>query len=236
MNKKKKIIVICSVAAAAAAISVGVGVSLAYLAAYQNVDNTITVGHNTASIQESDWSEPDTLSMHNTLDKTVTIKNASDSVPCFVRVYAEFSDSDIASRALVSNDNRVSFRTWSQFKEDLTSTNTGNWRYIPDGASGEDSKITGYFYYIEALPSGGETSPLFTDIKINYVDDDDNTTSNIDLIHDTEMIIYSETVQVKEAGAIDSNGASVYGYNYDKPAGTDDEWKKAWKSFLKVST
>lgn len=227
MSKTKKLLKVSAIVVATAIISVGVGVTLGYLAGYDNKDNTMKIGHETAKVSEVNWSEPEMLQMSNSFDKEVAVKNEG-SVPCFVRVYAEFSDSTIGALAKVTaNDTDY---TWAEFKAGLSNAATPittDWVFIPDTSS-EDAKLRGYFYYTKVVPVNGYTSNLFTDVKVDYSGGVSGV-SNIDLIRDFEMIIYSETVQTTETGAIQYSNVSTYGHVY-----TDAEWKDAWKSYLKV--
>ena len=231
MMKKmnKKTVILCCAAAALLLSSIGIGVSLAYLGTSANKDNNITIGYNKTSIEESDWSEPSELAMTNNLDKTVTVKNNSDSVPCFVRVYAEFSDSSLGDLAKVKRSDNPEFESWADFKSSLATASNG-WVFISETTPDAAQKLKGYFYYTSMVAPGASTSPLFTDVQVNYSNDPAND-SNIDKIRDLEMIVYSETVQTTETGYIVKNEASVYGYEY-----RNDEWLDAWKSYLKVTT
>ena len=238
MMKKmnKKTVILCCAAAALLLSSIGIGVSLAYLGTSANKDNNITIGYNKTSIEESDWSEPSELAMTNNLDKTVTVKNNSDSVPCFVRVYAEFSDSSLGDLAKVKRSDSSGFESWAVFKSTLAATAataSNSWVFIPEDTTDTDknhAELKGYFYYTSKIGPGDSTSPLFTDVQVNYSNDPAND-SNIDKIRDLEMIVYSETVQTTETGYIVKNDASVYGYEYGY-----NEWLDAWKSYLKVTT
>ena len=232
MSKTKKLLKVSAIVVATAVISVGVGVTLGYLAGYDNKDNTMKIGHETAKVSEVNWSEPEMLQMSNSFDKEVAVKNEG-SVPCFVRVYAEFSDSTIAPLAsIIYNNDTEHPYTWENFKNGLLSTAetpiTTDWVFIPDTLESEDAKLRGYFYYTKVVPVNESTSNLFTDVKVDYSGGVSGV-SNIDLIRDFEMIIYSETVQATETGAIQYSNVSTYGHVY-----TDAEWKDAWKSYLKV--
>ena len=222
MDNKKKFAAICIGVLILAA---SVGTTLAYLGAKQNADNTIKVGTDIAQVSEPDWSEPEYQTQENTNNKTITVKNTG-SVPCFVRVYAEFSDSEIASIAKVNNNGTDNYdKTWTQYKEYLANTSSEDWQYIPESGIGSDPVLGGYFYYKKALPvykaaSGadpeqGVTSSLIKKVQVNY------TTDNIDEIRDYEMIVYTETVQT-----VDTDGT-----DYAAQTMTDG-WKKAWYRFL----
>ncbi len=213
-------------------------------------ENTVKVGYGDTEISEN-FEEPSELSMLNSdIQKQIFVQNKS-SVPAFVRIYAEFSDSSLSERAKVKYGNTE--YTWAAFKtalnyNDPTPTDS-KWRYVPENATDDDVKgLGGYFYYTEALPAvNGEivasTEKLFDSVTIDYNEysyDEDKkkyveVDSNIDRIQPLEMIVYSELVQTVETGdkIKDTQGSTVYGYDYNKETG--DEWKTAWQSFLKVS-
>ena len=108
-------------------------------------------------------------------------------------------------------------------------------------------------------PTYAETGNLFDSVIIDYnkyVKNEDNedvpADSNIDRIQPLEMIIYSELVQTVDTGKtrvittlVDDDGnnvtgegienpvkSSVYGYDYAK----DNNWKDAWRRFLKLDS
>ncbi len=208
--------------------SLMVNVTIAYLGDKKDKTNTVKVGYGEVSIDEQ-FSEPSELEIINTITKQVQIQNTG-TVPAFVRVYAEFADSSIASQAKVkygTGENDVC--SWAEFKEKLKYNKATfeepfedlKWRYVPlDDASG----LGGYFYYTEALNPYEEawtdntqtpavvhnaqpsvpTTPLFYGVTIDYQKYDSNNdvidNSNIDRIQPVEMIIYSELVQTVDTG------------------------------------
>lgn len=97
--------------------------------------NAITVGENTTKIEES-FTPPERIEQGERYTKTVAIKNLG-SVPCYVRVFAEFSDPKQAG-ALTADFN----------ESDWTAKQ-------PDG----------YYYYKTILPAGQMTVPLFTSLS-----------------------------------------------------------------------
>ena len=218
MDNKKKFAAICI---GFLILSASVGTTLAYLGDKDDKTNTIKVGTDIAEVSETDWSEPEYQTQENTNDKTITVKNKG-SVPCFVRVYAEFSDSEIADIAKVNNNDTqpTTYTDWDDFKsaKDITknSSITDDWVYIPEsGPSG----LGGYFYYTKVVPVGDATTSLIKKVQVNY------KTDNIDEIRDYEMIVYTETVQT-----VDTDGTDY------AAQGVTDGWKKAWERFLKKTT
>ena len=172
--------------------SLMVNVTIAYLGDKKDKTNTVKVGYADVSIGEN-FEEPSELEMINTITKQVQIQNTG-TVPAFVRVYAEFADSSIASQAKVkygTGENDVC--SWAEFKENLKYNNTTfddkfkdlKWRYVPTES---DTTLGGYFYYTEALlpyeeewtdntktpavvhqaQSSAPTTPLFYGVTIDY--------------------------------------------------------------------
>lgn len=246
----KKYTGIFIIIAVVAVCSLFVKLTIAYLGDSDSKNNTVNVGYGDVSIDEK-FDEPSELSMTNDITKQVQIQNKS-TVPAFVRVYAEFSDSSIAEHAKVrygTGENDIC--SWSDFKTKLGTDIASKWKYVKDGDLG------GYFYYTEALSAykpanteitpqqaevpGGKTDKLFDSVTIDYnkyetVDDElVAKDSNIDRIQPLEMIVYSELVQTVETGTTTvgtgENAKTTYGYDY----ATNKEWEKAWKSFLKVN-
>ena len=267
MTKNKKKVLIGSAAVIVAALSLTVGITLSYLGKTTDKKNTIKVGYGDVEISEK-FSEPSEMSMVNRdIEKKIYVQNKS-TVPAFVRVYAEFSDSKIADQAKVKftkKDNTEWTGTWAAFKTLLKdTTNTGNQAAVSDWVYVETDNnnhgLDGYFYYTKALKAKKEqlnedgtvktdsnnnvlydidsTPQLFDSVTIDYNKYDDGTAvdSNIDRIVPVEMIVYSELVQTIETGSTkvttgeepNQVTSTVYGYDY-----TNNEWKKAWESFLK---
>ena len=253
MNNKKKKLAFIGLFAAVLAASLGVSVTLTYLGTNEGKKNTITVGHGDQQISEQ-FLEPAEATMAGSyVEKKFSVENTG-TVPSFVRLYAEFSDSEVADKATVKYtvDNTTTEYTWKKFKEVLSKQpgeegyiEESDWRYIPEGT---DGLLGGYFYYTKALGARtvdnnnyvyDKTPNLFDSVKVDFQEYENSEvvdSSNIDRIKSYEMIVYSETVQNVETGAKELkstvNGETStwteYGYEYK-----DSEWKEAWKSFLR---
>lgn len=200
----------------------------------ETAKNNLNVGYADVSIVEQ-FDEPSELIMSNTIAKEVRVQNNS-SVRAFVRVYAEFSDSELAAKAKVTYGTET--YTWQEFKGKLNYQNPtfdanselakSNWRYVPDIVTG----LGGYFYYTKSLKEEDNqseadiTGKLFDHVIIDYQkygqDENDQVfvqdSSNIDRIQPLEMIIYSELVQTVDTGetavtttVVDEQGNSVAG-------------------------
>lgn len=219
-NRKKLLIIGASLLAVAV---LGTGITLAYLADEEVKDNDITVGKGDVSITES-FPDVSEQSMQNENIKEVKVKNTG-TVPCYVRVYAEFSDSLVADKASVRNrqGRDTNYYKWAEFKNKLAeSTNTisSKWKYVNDNPS-----LGGYFYYTEPIAAGKETELLFTDVKTDYKDPNNANDSNIDKIQAYDIIVYSEVVQTT-----DIDGSE---FSDDTEPPNKKAWYKAWERFLK---
>ena len=211
---KKRLIIICS--CLLTVIFLSVGVTIAYLGTAEKKENSVTIGKGNVSITESNWSEPEVQRMENENDKDVRITNTG-TVPCFVRVYMDFSDSEVASVAKVKAANET-YYSWSDFKTELAKDSNSyspKWKYV---GPNDTTKLNGYFYYTEKVAPNGVTEPLITAVQTDFNGNNNNDT-NIDKIKDYNIIVYSETVQT---------------IGKDTDYGTANNWYSAWKEFLRV--
>lgn len=97
--------------------------------------NKFSVGENDISIAES-FSTPDSINPGDTITKIPVVKVSGTD--CYVRVFCEFSDSDVNYATL--------------------NFNTTDWT---------TKQSDGYYYYKHRLSDGEETKPLFTQVKID---------------------------------------------------------------------
>ena len=107
-----------------------------YLSDSKGIKNEFVIGANTIEIAE-EFQQPDELAPGTTFNKYPKIRNTG-SVPCYVRMLAEFSDSDIANMAKMNFESSK----WSEKQAD------------------------GYYYYSEILMPGETTEALFTTVTI----------------------------------------------------------------------
>ena len=228
MTKNKKKVLIGSAAVIVAALSLTVGITLSYLGKTTDKKNTIKVGYGDVEISE-EFNEPSEMSMINpAIQKEIYVQNKS-TVPAFVRVYAEFSDSKIADQAKVEYTPKNGTQTevtWAAFKTALAENNTvSDWVYV--AADAQHPELEGYFYYTKALDAKTErldnegsvvrddqnnivydiasTPKLFDSVTIDYKKYGAQSSvidgSNTDRIVPVEMIVYSELVQTVETGS-----------------------------------
>ena len=171
MAAKKRIIIIS--AAVAVVLSLCIGITMAYLGSFREKTNELNIGKDTVEIKEDDFSSPEVLkSSNNETEKTVTVENTG-TVDCFVRVYAEFSDSYVGDKAMVKNTNgtKNDYMFWKEFKKYLEADSNNispDWQFIPETSTTEDGKLKGYFYYKKAVKPGEQTSALFTDFSVSF--------------------------------------------------------------------
>lgn len=110
--------------------------ALAYLIWNDSVKNNFTMGENTSHIEETFGSYTE-FEAGKSYEKNVAVKN-DGSVPCYVRVFAEIEDPDVA--AAISID-----------------FNTTDWTA---------KQADGFYYYKKALAVSETTAPLFTTLKV----------------------------------------------------------------------
>ncbi len=172
--------------------------------------NTIRVGEQAETIQET-FDEPTVQNTTDIVQKIVNVKNTG-SVPCFARVYLDFSDSSVQNQAeiIYTKDNIKQTKKWTEFLNDLPDS----WTYISETDETNGTTLGGYFYYTQILNPNSTTASLIDAIKTNF--------QNVNDISDFEIIVYSETVQTVE---INTSG-TVY---------QDTDYLNAWKSFLHIS-
>ncbi len=205
-----------------------VGVTLAYFTSERSATNTITIGTNTIAVEE-DFTPPSELQAGlNRYQKKVTIRNTG-TTDAYIRVYAEFSDSDIAACSFIAATPPTSVSGIASGMEltDVTremsaagysshdvfwsdSCPAEDWVYISASETGDDALLGGYFYYTKAVSPGYSTAALMDTVATYFADASD--------IKDYDIIVYAESVQTA-----DKDGKTFTG---------DDAYKQAWKEFL----
>ena len=177
------------------------GGTLAYWLFGHFTENALTAGTNTIQITE-EYDPPDQLvTGTNIFDKKVQVENTG-TVPCYVRVFAGFSDSEMRDRSELSADG-VMYYPAEAYAQNLPD----HWIYIEPSA---DPVLGGFYYYDCELEPKQSTSALFSQVR--------STFERADQIRDYEIIVYSESVQTK-----DHTGAAFEG---------SDAWRQAWMEFL----
>lgn len=188
----------------------------AYFTSLDVKENTITVADNTVEISEKFEPPLEQTTADNIFKKEVTVKNTGPSA-CYVRVYADFSNSFIRSRSYISDDTTIDDLTFYSAErvidpEDETVTfvehiNSGHdWFFVPDDST---SVLAGYYYYPYPLAVGASTPVLFTYIKtLNPTEDD---------IDQFDIYVYFESMQLTD----------IHGNAYV-------DYEAAWTDFLGI--
>ncbi len=167
------------------------GFTSAYFIYGRDLGNNFGIGENVMQIAE-DYQPPKELGMgENIFKKRVQVKNTG-SIPCFVRVFVEFSSSEIRDISQISPDGRSYFPAAS-YHLNLPE----GWVYID-----EDDELLGHYYYwTRALKAGDMTPPLFESVK--------TVIEKASQITDYEIIVYAESVQTldKDGNEFESGNA-----------------------------
>ena len=205
--KKKQIMIICGSLAMIAALSSAL--TLAYLGVSAEKKNKLNIDKGNAAVSEV-FSSPEYQLTTNTTTKEVAVQN-SGKEPCYVRVYVGFTDSVAQSKTKLSPDG-TNFYSFEDFINYINNDTNSKWKY----ESG-DNALGGYFYYTEKVPGNGKTSTLFKSVQTDFAHGERNsaTLSDIDMISDFGIIVYSETVQTSDNGV-------------------EKTYQEAWQSFLRV--
>jgi alternate signal-mediated exported protein len=235
-NTGKKGLIGVSCLAAAALLIGGV---YAYLTYGTYVDNEFSGGNNEIEIKETFQSPEKLVPGVNSYTKKVAVENTGN-VPCYVRVFADFSEGDIrAISGLQSGDGPYYSAEFEDMAEDLKD-DQGNvvinkesyvkhlpdgWVYLPETDSVEDTTETamgGWYYYTKPLEAGQRTPDLFDSVLTYFRTEEDIAEYNI--------IVYSESVQIR-----DTEGNLMTTESTDAATGTDnteESWESRWKDYL----
>lgn len=175
--------------------------TMAYYTYLKMSNNTFSVGENKIEITEEYAPPKEMEEGDNIYKKKVQIENTG-TVPCYVRVFAEFSDSTVRDASFLS-PNGSDYYPAVQYKDHLPE----EWVYIADE---ENELLGGYYYYTKPLGKRAVTVSLFRTVKTHF--------GTADEIKDYEIIVYAESVQV-----LDKNGADFTG---------DAPYVSAWTEFM----
>ncbi len=186
MKKKAGIIALM------AAIFLLSGVTAAYLSYENDVDNSFIVGTNTIEISE-DYEPPGELTVgDNIFKKRVAVENTGN-IPCFVRVFADFSDPAIRDISYISPDG-VEWYAADEYKYHLPQ----GWEYVE-----EDDELMGSYYYYTHILAPGEKTPLLFDSIKTVIEDAGQ-------IKDYEIIVYAESVQTLDKDGQEFAGSRAW--------------------------
>ena len=186
----------------------------AYFAYFDEIDNDMTVAHNTVEVSEVFDPPSEQTTGDNIFKKEVTVKNTGGS-PCYIRVYVDFSDNFVRSRSFISDGTNPDDLTFYSAERIIDSSddivtfiehvNSGSdWKFVPDNSG---TVLSGYYYYKQPVGTGEATPLLMTYVKtVNPTQDD---------IDQYDIFVYSESTQIT-----DMNG--------DEYA----DWEAAWTDYL----
>lgn len=160
-----------------------VSASFALFSSWKTATNNLSVGHNEVEIEE-DFDPPAKLEKDTTFQKIVKVKNTGN-VPCYVRIFADFSDSEIRDIAKFSADGS-NFLPVSEYQANLP---TG-WTY---------DASTSYYYYTSPIQPDEETPALFHSVQVVF--------PNEQSIREFQVIVSADSIQT--AGA---DGAEIGNY------------------------
>ena len=162
------------------------GVTSAYLSGNEGSANTLYVANNRITVDET-FPSPDPLTEgENVFTKDVRIKNTGN-VPCFVRVFVDFSDDDVRRSSEVSPDGT----NYYSFDEYILHLPSG-WIY------GGDS----YFYYQYPLEVNETTPSLIKTVKTTF--------SSADDVEEYDIIVYAESIQTRARDGSALAGSSAF--------------------------
>ena len=195
-----------------------VGTMIAYFAANDKEPNLISVGEDEITVTEA-FTVPN-QEQNFAYRKLVKIDNTG-SVPCYIRVRMEFSNSDVQKVASFSSANQGEDDTApddSTFKKAIIPDNTtdttyyvnnlpDNWVYVWEENPQDPTVTNGYYYYTEAVPAGESTNALISWVKMDY--------AGINNIQAHDLYVYAESVQT-----VDPNSGTAY-----------PDWQTAWHNF-----
>ncbi len=162
-------------------ISGSVGLTWAYFTQNSLLKNKLNAGSNEIEIVEN-YEPPERLEVGETIfRKRMEVKNTG-RIPCYIRVFADFSDYEIRDRSEFSPDGSV-FYPAAEYQEYLPEP----WQFISEE---EDELLGGYYYYGDILEVGEKTVPLLEKVKCSF--------ERADQIHPFDILISAESVQIRD--------------------------------------
>lgn len=184
----------------------GFGGTYAYFTYLREMKNRFTVGHNEITVTE-EYDPPDEIipGEETSFFKKVQVENTG-SVPCYVRVRLEYSDSDMKQFCTnVLGENRAPAEEWGDRIEEFSD---GRWIFGTDG----------WYYYRDVLEVGERTDRLLEKVEVSVPQELE------DRIKEFEILVYGESIQtmINQAG---EDG---------KPTAAEaDDYREAWEQILK---
>lgn len=158
---------------------VSVSASFALFSSWKTAENNLSVGHNEIEVVE-DFDPPPKLEQDTTFRKTVQVRNTGN-VPCYVRVFADFSDSEIRDVALFSADG-ATFSPVADYQANLPQ----GWVY---------DKNTNYYYYTVPVQPGEATPALFHSVQVKF--------PNEQSVREFQIIVSADSIQTAGADGVE---------------------------------
>lgn len=195
MSKKSNIYIVILLILS---IFIGFGTTQAYFTHRRGLLNTFRVGYNEITVTE-DYNPPDEIVPGETIEfrKNVRVKNTG-TVPCFVRVRLEYSDSEMKSFCKnILYGESIDANDW---KTEIERISNGDWVY---------NETDGCYYYTKVLEEDDVTSLLLDKVQVLVPKSEENS------LKDFEIYVYAESIQtmittVKDNGDIISEEAVDY--------------------------
>lgn len=203
MEKKRYIPVAVSLLVLAGLL--GLGGTQAYLTYQKRITNRFQVGYNEITVTE-EYDPPDEIvpGEETQFRKAVQVRNTG-TVPCYVRVRLEYSDSGMKKYCTnVLGDSSAGAEEWETMAEILTD---GKWVYGTGGC----------YYYTEILEAGEETPLLLEKVRVQVPEADSGK------LKDFEIYVFAESIQtlVHEPGK-----------DGEETAREALDYHEAWEQFL----
>lgn len=187
--KTKKI---CILAAVFLMLLVCASGTFAYFTYWKQMKNSFTIGENVIEIVENYKPPKEMQAGDNLYKKNIKVKN-SGTVPCYIRLFVDFSDSEIRDCSLFSSDG-TNYYPVTDYPAHLPAT----WTYEPSS----ESLIGGYYYYTEQLQPGQTTIPLIEAVNTKF--------ESAEKVKNYEIIVYAESVQVLDKNGSQFEGSTPY--------------------------
>ena len=189
MDKKKRVAL--GAVALALLATASAFVTFAWFTDGKSADNVLSTGTNEIEIRE-DFVPPSGLTEgYNWFTKAVSIENTG-AVPCFVRVFAAFSEPGIEDLAALSqqsiDDPDARFLSVPAYQ----AQEHDGWRYV---SLEDDPMLGGYWYYLYPVRPGEATPHVFRSISVRFPDPESAKAFDV--------IVSADSVQTRLADGTD---------------------------------
>ena len=174
--RNKRIYIVVALLLCAASVSA----SFAIFSSWKTAENNLYVGHNEIEIEE-EFEPPSELKQDTQFKKEVKVRNTGN-VPCYVRVFADFSDSEVRDVAEFSADGE----TFMSVGDYQAAIRERGWAYDPD---------TGYYYYTVPVQPGDATPVLFHSVQVHFERESD--------IREFRIIVSAESIQTADEDGVE---------------------------------